>query len=217
MEPRPSPAGRLEVSRLILYAVLSFVVSWSLYDLAEWELGWAVWSGVGVWLIVFLIDAVFSTGFLHKREEQQTERLRLDAQLAEVEATNQNQTAALEIIWEELARMEERINSMASLKVTSRDGERVIPRDDMVDRLIQRWLTTEIFDQNGQLSGVHIPSMQIKRAVPFKATSKNEDELAAYKRLIAAGLIGQSGNNYTWTGPQRLSMAVDALSKLRGG
>jgi hypothetical protein len=56
---------------------------------------------------------------------------------------------------------------------------------------------------------------QIKKAVPFKETSKQEDDQQAYARLVRAGLLGKRGDNYIWTGPLTLTDTFKKLEAMR--
>jgi hypothetical protein len=212
MEDRPTWTGEgIPVARLGLFLVVAIVVGLLLYYVAGLPPGWAIMLSSGILLVAWVVDLMFATGYLHKREEQATERQRIRAALVDAAVINASQDEALAIIWEEIRRVNGRLDAMEVITVTERGGRaRTVAKTDTGDLRIQQWLTSEIFDSAGRLVGVH-PNGQIKRSFPFKENSGDEEAVAAWRRLAGAGLVGRNGVNYMWLGPQTLPAALAKL------
>ncbi len=208
-EHRPTFVGQIDTVRLALYGAFGLAIGALLYFVAEIDRAPAIIAGAGSVLAFVVVDLLFSTGFLHKLIEQSTERRRIEAAYPAdyYDGVHDEQIGAL---WEYMYSLEARLDALNTIKVGGIGGEREIPKAGMADLKIRQWLTTEIFP-NGQLAGVH-PNGQIKRSFPFKGTSDDPDDRAAWSRLQAAGLVGKNGNNYMWTGPSTLGLTMQKLS-----
>jgi len=211
MEHRPTFAGQMETLRLAIYGLFGAIVGTLLYYIGDTTQRDAILIGAGAVLLFIATDLLFSTGFLHKLVEQETERKRIDASYP-AEYHDAAHDEAIGALWEYVYSLEARLDALNTIKIGGIDGEREIPKVDTVDLRIRQWLTTEIFP-NGQLAGVHANG-QIKRAFPFKGTSDQADDRAAWSRLAAAGLVGKSGNNYVWTGPTTLGLTMQKLQSV---
>jgi hypothetical protein len=203
-------------TRLVLYFSLAVIVGAALaYALWVYEAppAVAVLAAAAAALVVFSafygFDMFILSGYAHRRLE-----VHASTYLAETARdTNLVQAEQIEQIWDFVFELEERINGLATIEVHDHTGTRRVPRVDPIDGMIRRWLTSNVFDPNGLLSGVH-PTGQLKNAYPFKGNS--DDAQAAHARLTAAGLVGKNGNNYTWTGPQTLSDTLLKVTRFVG-
>jgi len=207
-EARPTFVGQLDTTRLAIYGAFGVVIGLLAYYVGNEEARRAILIGGGSTLAFITVDLLFSTGFLHKLVEQETERKRIEATYP-AEARDAAHDEQIGALWEYVYSLEARLDALNTLKVGGIGGEREIPKVDTVDLRIRQWLTTEIFP-NGQLAGVHANG-QIKRSFPFKGTSDNPEDRAGWSRLTAAGLVGKSGNNYMWTGPATLGLTMQKL------
>ena len=217
VEERPSFRGEVDSKRVIVFFIFACLLAAGSGALA-YNLGLSLIITIIISMLVLAVafvplyrwDAQISTGYLHKREEQTTERLRIDAAMLDAVAINAEQSQQIAMVFDELRRLDERINAIDAIRVIDNTGTKVINKNDPVDSLIQQWLARAIFDSAGRLAGIH-PNGQIKSAMPFKETSQEDNAKTAYRRLIAAGLIGREGNNYIWIGPSTLSQTIRKL------
>lgn len=208
MESRPTFVGQLDTLRLAIYGAFGIVIGLLYYYVGAQPAREAILVGAGATLAFIAIDLLFSTGFLHKLVEQETERKRIEAAYP-AEAHDVVHDEQIGALWEYLYSLEARLDALNTLKIGGIGGEREIPKADTVDLRIRQWLTTEIFP-NGQLAGVYANG-QIKRSFPFKGTSDDPEDRAGWSRLTAAGLVGLVGNNYIWTGPTTLGLTMQKL------
>lgn len=210
LEARPTWEARPSVERLLLL----LVVSVGLGTLLHWWVGMdkatTVAAAVALFLVTWLVELVFSTGFLHKREEQRTEQLRIRGAMMEAIAVNEAQEERLDFLWEEIQRLGIRFDAMDAIRIHEGSNMRVIPKQDALDLQLKAWITGTIFDKMGVVVGAH-PNGQLKKAMPFK--QRDGDEGAGYRRLTALGLVSKRGDNYFWIGPTTLALTLERMSK----
>ena len=210
-EHRPTFVGQLDTMRLAIYGAFGAALGVLLHFVADVDRAPAIVAGAGAVLAFVVVDLLFSTGFLHKLIEQVTERRRIEAAYP-ADYYDEVRDEQIGALWEYVYSLEARLDALNTIKVGGIGGEYEIPKVDTADLRIRKWLVDEIFP-NGQLTGVH-SNGQIKRAFPFKGTSDNPEDRAAWQRLTAAGLVGKNGNNYVWTGPATLGLAMKKLSNV---
>mgnify|MGYP000907602650 CR=1 FL=1 len=204
----PTHKGEISQWRTGVFFVLAFAVALCGAWLAF------TWSGVTVALSVFVLallfvfvplyawDSMLSSGFMHRRSELSVEMAKIDLATLEAARINEAQQEQLNEIYDTLAQHDERIKAVETIRVTDQDGTRHVAKHDNVDIRIAAWLHQTMFDANGMLCGAH-PAGHLKAAYPFKGD--DEEAQTAHRRLLKAGLVGKTGNNYTWTGPNTLS------------
>lgn len=219
-EMRPTFEGQSGAGRLLLFFVFAILAAAAAHFLADIARLPALLLGLLLLLALWAVDLSFATGFVHKVLEQRTEGRRIDAAqdsaLASLAAINEAQDEQMSILWDEIQKIHARFDAMETISIGDRGGQvRKVSRVDTADLRIRQWLTTEIFNSHGTMIGVH-PNGQLKRTVPFKETSAADDDKAAYRRLVGAGLLGRNGSNYVWIGPQTLPLAMEKLSRLGG-
>lgn len=214
MEARPTFEGQSGAGRLLLFALFAIVAAAAAHFLGDMERLRAILLGMAFLIIMWTVDLVFATGFVHKWMEQRTESKRIDAAMIDAAAINEAQDEAMELLWQELQRIEQRLDAIETIRISDGRTTRDVHKADTVDLRIRQWITTDIFNASGAMIGVH-PNSQLKRSVPFKESSpQDSDEYTAWRRLVAAGLLGRNGNNYIWTGPATLPLALEKLARL---
>lgn len=214
MEARPTFEGQSGAGRLLLFALFAVVAALAAHFLAGVDSLRSILLGMGFLLAMWTVDLVFATGFVHKWMEQATERRRIMAVMMDAATVNEAQDAAMEVLWDELKRLERRLDAMDTIEISDGRTARKVHKADTVDLRLRQWLSTEVFSASGAMVGVH-PNGQLKRAVPFKeSAAPGSEEHTAYRRLVTAGLLGRNGNNYIWTGPPTLPLALEKLARL---
>jgi hypothetical protein len=213
MEARPSWEGRSDVGRLLVFVALGIAAGVIAYFVVEIDRLPALLLGLLLVVLLWLVDNLFSTGYLHKQAEQRTEQMRIRAAMMDAAAVNEAQDEAMQLLWQEIQKLHQRLDAMDTFTVSDGRTVRQVHKADTADLRIRQWLTTDVFNANGAMVGVH-PNGQLKRAVPFKESAATDEDKAAYRRLVAAGLLGRSGNNYVWVGPSTLPLALDKLARL---
>lgn len=204
----PTVRGEISGLRTGIFFALAIVVGGAFAYLA-----WSVWGAmvaVAVFVLALLLtfapfylwDSAVSSGFMHRRSELSVEMAKIDLATLEAARINEAQQEQLNEIYDTLAQFDERLKAVETIRVTDQDGTRHVPKHDNIDIRIGAWLHQTMFDANGMLCGAH-PAGHLKAAYPFKGDE--EESRTAHARLLRAGLIGKTGNNYTWTGPKTLS------------
>lgn len=222
-QSRPTYKGETSGLRLVVFFALAFfssmgvaVVAWELWHMVIVSFGLFAVALLGVFIPVYRYDMEVSTGLRHRRMELIAEDNKSQdaVRIATAAATvNNEQQVQIEQLWNANRLLEERLKAVETYRIHDRKGTRDIPRQDEFDMAIDSWLAQFMFDANGVLVGSH-PTGHIKRAFPF--TAKDERGRQCFARLSAAGLIGKSGNNYTWTGPKTLTETQQKLAPGRG-
>ncbi len=214
MEARPTFEGQSGAGRLLFFALFAVVAAVAAHLLADVDRLRSLLLGMGFLLAMWTVDLVFATGFVHKWMEQGTERRRIMAAMMDAAAINEAQDEAMELLWQEVQRAHTRLDAMETIRISNGRTVREVHKADTVDLRIRQWIATEVFNASGAMTGVY-PNGQLKRAVPFKASAPpGSDEETAHRRLVAAGLLGRVGNNYVWTGPATLPLALEKLTRL---
>ncbi len=216
MERRPTFEGQApNVGRLMVFVVLGVVVGAAAFYFVGLDRLWSLSLALVFVVSMWCVDLAFTTGFTHKLIEQRTEQQRIMAALVDAAAVNTAQDELFEMMWAELKRLDMRIDTMETFRVSDGRTTREVLKIDSTDLRIKAWLTGEIFDKAGQLVGAY-DNGQIKRAVPFKESSKEgTEEAAAYARLVRAGLLAKRGDNYIWIGPLTLTETIRKLEAMR--
>lgn len=216
LERRPSFEGQPpNVGRLLVFVVLGVLVGAVAFYWVGADKLWSLALGVVVLIVLWCVDLAFTTGFTHKLIEQRTEQQRIMAALVDAAAVNTAQDELFEMMWAELKRIDGRIDTMETFRVSDGRTTREVMKMDSTDLRLKAWLTTEIFDKAGQLVGAY-KNGQLKRAVPFKASAaEGSEELQAYERLVRAGLLTKRGDNYHWIGPVTLTDTSKKLEAMR--
>jgi hypothetical protein len=209
METRPTFEGRVGVGRLLVFVALGAVLVLASYLWVGLDKLPSLLLGGAFVVLMWTVDLYFATGLGHKQSEQQTERLRIRAALADALAIDETRDQQLDILRSEIQRLEIRLDSMETIRIHDRGKVQVVNKTDDLGIKLKNWIVRDIFDTGGQLSGVH-PNGQLVRAMPFKQDSEDGGE--GYRRLLSVGLVARDTHgNYRWVGPRILP---DALEKL---
>jgi hypothetical protein len=209
IETRPTFDGRVGVGRLLVFVALGAVLVLACFFWVGLDKMPSLLLGMAFVMLAWTVDLYFATGLGHKQTEQQTERLRIRAALADAMALDETRDQQLDILRSEIQRLELRLDSMESLRLWERGEVKVINKTDDLGLKLKNWMVQSIFDVDGRLVGVH-PNGQLVRAMPFK--EQGEDNGAGYRRLAACGLVAKRDNNYVWVGPNILPLALEKLN-----
>ncbi len=216
MESRPTFEGQSNGLRLFLFVLLSAIIGgiahlWVGLD----RLSTLLVSMIFLWFM-WMADLVFATGYIHKRSEQKTEQMRIRAAMMDAATINEAQDEVLQMLWAECKSLHLRIDTLETLKIHEQGKARTIHKADPLDLRIKSWITSEIFNGNGRLVGVH-PNGQLKKAMPFKQDkpgAQDTEDGRGYTRLVSLGLIGRRDDNYVWVGPQTLPDAMARFNRI---
>lgn len=204
----PTVKGATDGLKITVFFALAVIVGASIGYIVSLFAGITVAVAVfvltvlGVFVPLFVFTLLTESGFLHRRIETNVELAKIDLATLEAARINEAQQEQLNEIYDTLAQHDERIKAVETIRVTDQDGTRHVAKHDNVDIRIGAWLHQTMFDANGMLCGAH-PAGHLKGPYPFKGD--DEESQTAHRRLLQAGLVGKSGNNYTWTGPRTLS------------
>ncbi len=207
MEARPTFRGQVDGLRLIVFVCVALVPAALLYGVG----GASVWLCVTAWLVLFAalyaMDLLTVTGLFHKAIEQRTERLRIEAALAQNQTGDAAQQAQIDTLLEAVGDLQDRVDALErTFVVHDAAGSRTVSATDETDTAIRRWLREVVFGGGSTPVGVYANG-QIASAMPFK------DGSDGFRRLQAAGLCSRNNNgNYVYVGPPNV---VDALAKLQ--
>lgn len=209
MEARPTFRGQVDGARLVVFAVVAIVPAVLLYVFGAAP----VWLCAAVWLALFVgfyvADLLTVTGYFHKRLEQGTERLRIEAALAQNQTGDAAQQAQIDLLLGAVGDLQDRVDALErTFVVRDNTGSRTVTATDETDTAIRRWLRETVFGGGATPVGVHRKTGQLASAMPFK------DGSDGFRRLQAAGLCARDGNgNYLYVGPANVLDALEKLSK----
>jgi len=211
METRPTFAGQADSIRLALFLVVAVAGGVALFLLAGWPVWACVVTAFGVFIAAYFVDTAFATGYLHKAIEQHTERLRIEAALAQNQTGDAAQQAQIDLLLEAVGDLQDRLDKLERhITIVDRSGSRTVAFTDETDTALRKWLRDTIFGGGATPVGVHARNGQIASAMPFKEGSDG------FRRLKAAGLVDRIGQNYHYVGPQNVLEALQKLQKPQG-
>lgn len=209
MEARPTFRGQVDGLRLVVFAFVAIVPAALLYSFGDVP----VLACAAMWLVLFCAfyaaDLLTVTGYFHKRLEQGTERLRIEAALSQNQTGDAAQQAQIDLLLESVGDLQDRIDKLERhITIVDRSGSRTVAFTDETDTAIRRWLREDVFASGSTPAGVHARNGQIAGAMPFKEGSDG------FRRLKAAGLVDRNPTgNYIYVGPVNVLEALQKLQK----
>jgi hypothetical protein len=112
-----------------------------------------VLAAFDTFIVAYAADTALATDFLHKAIELHTDRLRIEAALAQNQTGDAEQQAQIDLLLDAACELQDRMDKLERhITINDLSGSRTVAFTDKTDSAIRKWLCDTVFGGGRGLS-----------------------------------------------------------------